>query len=80
MRIYRDLSNETLLEKCLHGYTRNDNEAINSVIWKKCPKDVFVSKKILEIAVASATIEFNGGSNGLKSVFNDLGLNFGYFI
>ena len=30
--------------------------AINSIIWKNCPKDVFVSKKVLEIAVASATI------------------------
>ena len=49
-------------------------------IWKKCPKDVFVSKKVLEIAVASATTEFNDGSNWLKPVFNDLGVNFGYLI
>ena len=56
MPIFRDLSNENLLEKCLHSHTRNDNEAINSVIWRKCPKDVFVSKKVLEITVASATI------------------------
>ena len=49
-------------------------------IWKKCPKDDFVSKKVLEIAVSSATIEFNDGGNGLKPVFNDLGVNFGYFI
>ena len=28
MPIFRDLSNETLLEKCLHGYTQNGNEAI----------------------------------------------------
>ena len=64
MPVFRDLSNETLLEKCLYGYTENDNEAINSVIWKKCPKDVFVSKKVLEIAAALATSEFNDGSNG----------------
>ena len=80
MLIFRDLSNETLLEKCLHGYSQNDNETINSVIWKKCPKHVFVFKKVLEIAVESATIEFNEGSNGLKPVFYDLGLSFGYFI
>ena len=34
-------------------------------------------KKDFEIAVASATIEFNEGNNGLKPVFNDLGLGFG---
>ena len=72
MPIFRDLPNETLLKKCLHGYTQNNKEAINSVIWKKCPKDVFVFKKVLEIAVASATIKFNDGSNGLKPVFYDL--------
>ena len=69
-----------MLEKCLHGYTQSDNEAINSVIWKKWPKDAFVSKKVLEIAAASANIEFNEGSNGLKPVFYDLGFSFGYFI
>ena len=70
-----------MLDKCLHDYTQNGKEAINSVIWKKCPKDYFVSKKVLEIAVASATIiEFNEVSNGLKPGFYDLGLSFGYFI
>ena len=34
----------------------------------------------MEIAVVSATIESNDGSNGLKPVFYDLGLDFGYFI
>ena len=73
MPILRDLSNETLLDKCLHGYSQNDNEAINSFIWKKFPKAVFVSKKVLEIAVVSV-------SNRLKPVFYDLGLVFGYFV
>ena len=30
MPIFRDLSIETLLEKCLDGHTQNDNEATNS--------------------------------------------------
>ena len=66
---FRDLSNENLLEKWLHGYTQDNDEAINSVIWKKCPNDVFASKKVLEIAVLSATIDFNDGSNRFKPVF-----------
>ena len=71
---FRDLSNETFPEECLSGYPQNDN------VPKRCPKDVFVSKKVLEITVASATVEFNDGSNGLKPVSYDLGSNFGYFI
>ena len=29
MAIFRDLSNDTFLEKCLHGYSQNDNEVVN---------------------------------------------------
>ena len=36
--IFLDLSNETLLKKCLHGKTQNANEALNNLIWTKCPK------------------------------------------
>ena len=55
-------------------HTQNSNEALNGVIWKKCPKDIYVSKKILEIGVSSAVIEFNDGRSGLKSVIDQLGL------
>ena len=36
--VFRDLSDDRLLSKCFHGKTQNNNEAINSVIWKRCPK------------------------------------------
>ena len=67
------------MKKCLHGQTQNENESLNSVIWKKSPKTVFVSKKVLEIAVCSAVIEFNDGCCGIVKVLNDLGLSNGYF-
>lgn len=73
--IFRDLSSEELLSKCTHGKTQNNNESLNGVIWKKCPKSVYVSKKILELGVYSAIIEFNDGSCGLKPVFDLLGFN-----
>ena len=72
--IWRDLSDGDLLSKCLDGYTQNSNEALNGMIWKKCPKDVYVSRKILELGVSSAVIEFNDGRCGLKPVFEYLGL------
>ena len=72
--IWRDLTDDSLLSKCLHGHTQNSNEALNGVIWKKCPKYIYVSKQILEIGVSSAVIEFNDGRSGLKSVIDQLGL------
>ena len=60
--LIRELSDENLLSKCLHGKTQNSNEFINGVIWKRCPKDVFVGRKVLEMGVASAVIFFNDGT------------------
>ena len=73
--IFSDLSSEDLLTKCLHGLTQNANEALNNVIWKKCPKRSFVQRNILEIATFSALIEFNDGQLGICKVAEKLGLS-----
>ena len=73
--IFSDLSSEDLLTKCLHGLTQNANEALNNVIWKKCPKRSFVERNILEIATFSALIEFNDGQLGICKVAEKLGLS-----
>ena len=49
--MFVDLSDGSLLSKCLHGQTQNNNECLNGVIWKKCSKDIFVSRKFLEMGV-----------------------------
>ena len=49
--IFRDLSNNALLSKCLHNFTQNQNEALNSIIWKKCPKNIFVNRDVIEMGV-----------------------------
>ena len=72
--IFLDFSSDDLLKKCLHGQTQNVNECLNSLIWKKCPKDVFVGRKVLELGVCSAVIQFNEGSCGLFDVYKKLGL------
>ena len=46
MPIFTDLTSETLLSKYLHGQTQNNNESLNALIRKRCPKDFFVGKKI----------------------------------
>ncbi|XP_065676012.1 uncharacterized protein LOC136092192 [Hydra vulgaris] len=45
--IFKDLSNQDLLKKCLHGQTQN-NESLNGVIWKRCPKDKTINESIYD--------------------------------
>ena len=78
--ISKDLSSETLLSKCLDGLTQNISESLNALIWKKCPKDVYVSRNIIETGVASAVFEFNNATQGIRKIHENAGLNFGKFI
>ena len=48
-----------LLQKCVSDKTQTVNKSIHSVIWKKCPKETFVSLKRFELAVISSISEFN---------------------
>ena len=72
--IFQDLSSDELLSKCLHGKTQNANESLNNLIWRKCPKNVFVQRDTLECAVNSAVIEFNEGPCGISDVLKELGM------
>ena len=54
--VFQELSSDDLLSKCLHGKTQNANEALNNIIWQKCPKNVFVKRDVLEVGVKSAVI------------------------
>lgn len=74
-----ELCHDELLKKCLHGKTQNANESINGVIWKKCPKDIFVSKPTLIMGVDSAVINFNAGVSRILDVFTDYGLDQGSY-
>ena len=48
------------IKKCLLGKTQN-NDAVNALIWKRCPKDNYVGLTVLEIGTASSVINFNDG-------------------
>ena len=73
--IFKDLSAEELLQKCLHGQTQNANEAFNAILWQKCPKEVFVGRETLELAMNSAVILYNDGFLKLREVFRNLGID-----
>ena len=70
-----DLSDDNLLKKCLHGETQNNNESLNDVVWKRCPKDVFVGQSTLEMGAASAVITFNDGQSGILKVMENYSMN-----
>ena len=57
--VWMHLSESALLEKCLHGLTQNVNEAFNAFVWHRCPKVIFVGKRVFDISVASAVVDFD---------------------
>ena len=74
--IFRELSTLGLLERCLHGNTQNSNESLNGLIWAR-PKNIFVSRSVLEMSVSSAILSFN---SGLFEVFTNCGLEVGSYV
>ena len=60
MPCYQRLTDTSLLKRCTKK-TQNANESVHSVIWNKCPKEVFISKFKLELAVVKAVADFNMG-------------------
>ena len=59
--IYSDLSQDSLLEKCLHGKTQNQNESFNATIWERLPKTQYVSLTQLRYGTYDAVSNFNIG-------------------
>ena len=73
------LSSDELLSKCLHGKTQNNNESLNGIIWKRCPKDIYVGRTTLAMGVASAVISFNDGACGILNIMKEYGLEVGKY-
>lgn len=72
--IFNDLSQPKLLQRCLGGKTQNNNECLNSLIWKHCPKTQNAGKRIVEIATNEAVVLFNNGNKGRIKVMKEFGL------
>ena len=72
--IFKDLSDDDLLRKCLHDQTQNSNEAFHSILWTRCPKNIFVSRRTFELCINSAIVHYNDGGDGVKSVLSYFGL------
>eukprot|EP00795_Rhopilema_esculentum_P009958 gene9957-18570_t len=72
--VFEILTSTELLSRCMHGGTQNVNESFHHLIWSLCPKEIFVSWRRLQIAVSSATLQFNEGKASKLAVCDNLGL------
>jgi len=75
--IYNDLSTDKLLECCVGGYTQNNNENYNQLIWKIAPKTEHSGANIVEIAALLASCMFNNGMSSLLQVMHTMGISVG---
>ncbi|XP_025995087.2 uncharacterized protein LOC113004834 [Solenopsis invicta] len=75
--IYEDLSNASLLQRCLGGYTQNANESYNNLIWRMAHTNTNSSAKIVEIATFIAVCLFNEGLSALLQIMNTMGITIG---
>ncbi|KAG5327210.1 MOS1T transposase, partial [Pseudoatta argentina] len=75
--IYEELSSDDLLSRCLDGYTQNNNESFNSVLWSIAPKGVHSSKAIVDIAANIAVCNFNDGLKSVLEIMQVLNLTIG---
>ena len=70
---YLQLTERSLLERCLMGATQNTNESFNNVLWSMCPKEGFCSRDNVETATGLAVLTFNHGAVSLLAVLKEFG-------
>ena len=75
--IYEELSKEELFERCVGGFTQNNNESLNQLIWKITPKILPACSKIVDIAACVAAGTFNEGVSALLLFMHGMDLKLG---
>ena len=53
---------------CLPGYSQNQNESLNGIVWCKAPKHKYKGSQSIEMAGISAILQFDGGMKAVHSV------------
>jgi len=67
--IYVDLSKRELLDRCVGGFTQNNNESYNQLIWKISPKSLSGGALPVKIAAYISACIFNEGNIALLKIF-----------
>jgi len=76
--IFKRLSDNELLNRCLLGLTQNQNECINGLLWSRVPKSAFCGKRRIEIAVCETVCVANTGAASKGLLMEKLGISPGY--
>lgn len=72
--VYVDLSQKELLHRCVGGFTQNNNESYNQLIWKINPKNLSGGLVPVEIAAYTSACIFNIGNIAILKIFEALGV------
>ncbi|KAK8731958.1 hypothetical protein OTU49_007358, partial [Cherax quadricarinatus] len=59
--IYKDLTRDDMMERCIQGRTQNPNESLHQRIWSYCNKALYRNKWQVDFAVSHAIAEYNVG-------------------
>ena len=77
--VFDDVSNGSILMKCLQGKTQNQNESFDRMIWNNVPKNRFMKYKKFATAIFDATAHFNIGNLATLMISDKLDIERGYY-
>ena len=77
--LFQRLSEDSLLEKFLHGKTQNQNEAVNGMVCECVPEEVFVGREKLEFGLFDAISHFNIGARTVTQLLEALKISLGKY-
>ena len=75
--VFKRLSAQSLLRRCLPGFSQNSNESINSLVWSRAPKHKYHGPQRVEMAAMGAVLQFNEGASGKHLVMEKAGISYG---
>lgn len=72
--IWVQLTDKSLLEKCVRGATQNRNEAWNGMLWGICPKTKFFGSEVVRLCAALTCLHYNNGIMAYCAVLETMGI------
>lgn len=75
--IYKELTSDELLTRCIGGFTQNSNESFNAIVWSMAPKSTSSGKQVLDTAVYIAAGICNDGLTSILRLMQNLGIKIG---
>ena len=72
--VFKNLTKNELLNRCLKGLTQNQNQAINGILWSKSPKTKFCGKTKVVLAVTDTVSYFNTGAASQIALLNSISI------